>query len=148
VLLSSGIREGAIEMLTVGNYSAIKNDGEVKAGKLVVYAGEVEQYIAFITPEAYTILEKYLNFRRQHGENVSGTSPLFCDAFDPIAVTANPSIRIVKRMTAHAIRQHYNRLLHSLGIRNGKKRRHEFLSMGLENTSRPGQNNPECNLSI
>lgn len=131
VLLSSGVREGAIEMLTVGDYSIIKNDGQTKAGKLVVYAGEVEQYTAFITSEACTILEKYLDFRRQHGENVSGTSPLFCDAFDPIAVTANSSVRTVKRMTAHAIRQHYNRLLHSIGLRKGRKRRHEFSVHGF-----------------
>lgn len=118
-------------MLRVGGYSMIKGDGQTKAGKLVVYAGEVEQYTAFITPEACTILEKYLDFRRQHGENVSGTSPLFCDAFDPIAVTADPSVRIVKKITAHAIRQHYNRLLHSIGLRNGKKRRHEFSVHGF-----------------
>ena len=35
VLLSSGIREGAIEMLRVGDYSMIKGDGQTKAGKLV-----------------------------------------------------------------------------------------------------------------
>lgn len=131
VLLSSGIREGAIERLRVGDYSIIKDDGQTKAGKLVVYAGEVEQYTGFVTPEACTILEKYLDFRRQHGENVSGTSPLFCDAFDPIAVTANPSVRIVKRMTAHAIGQYYNRLLHSIGLRKGGKRRHEFSVHGF-----------------
>jgi integrase len=131
VLLSSGIREGAIERLRVGDYSIISSDGQTKAGKLVVYAGEVEQYTAFIMPEACTILEKYLDFRRQHGEIVSGTSPLFCDAFDPIAVTAKPSVRIVKRMSAHAIRQYYNRLLHSIGLRNGKKRRHEFSVHGF-----------------
>ena len=131
VLLSSGIREGAIEMLRVGDYSIINSDDQIKAGKLVVYAGEVEQYTAFITPEACTILEKYLDFRRQHGENVSETSPLFCDAFDPIAVAANPSVRIVKRMTAHAIRQYYNRLLHSIGLRKGRKKRHEFSVHGF-----------------
>ncbi len=48
MLLSSGIREGAIEMLKVGDYSIIDSDGHTKAGKLVVYAGEVEQYTAFI----------------------------------------------------------------------------------------------------
>jgi hypothetical protein len=34
-------------------------------------------------------------------------------------------------MTAHAIRQYYNRLLHSIGIRKDKKRRHEFSVHGF-----------------
>ena len=52
VFVSSGIREGAIEMLRVGDYSHIKRDGETVAGRLVVCAGDPEQYLAFITYEA------------------------------------------------------------------------------------------------
>jgi hypothetical protein len=44
---------------------------------------------------------------------------------------ANPSARLVKIMTAHAIRQYYNRLLHSIGLRKGRKRRHEFSVHGF-----------------
>jgi hypothetical protein len=52
VLLSSGIREGAIEMLSIGYYVPIKRNGKPVAGKISVYAGEPEQYLAFITFEA------------------------------------------------------------------------------------------------
>jgi hypothetical protein len=34
-------------------------------------------------------------------------------------------------MTAHAIRQYHNRLLHSIGIRKDKKRGHEFSVHGF-----------------
>jgi hypothetical protein len=34
-------------------------------------------------------------------------------------------------MTPHAVRQYYNRLLHSIGIRKDKKRRHEFSVHGF-----------------
>jgi integrase len=40
-------------------------------------------------------------------------------------------ITSVSSMTAHAIRQYYNRLLHSIGIRKDKKRRHEFTVHGF-----------------
>ncbi len=43
-LLSSGIREGAIEKLDLGHYSPIQRDGKIIAGKLVVYAGEIIFY--------------------------------------------------------------------------------------------------------
>ena len=46
LLESSGIREGAVETLHVGDYTPIRNNGQVVAGRLVVYAGQPEQYIA------------------------------------------------------------------------------------------------------
>jgi integrase len=131
LLVSSGIREGAIEMLRVGDYSHIKKEGETVAGRLVVYAGDPEQYAAFITYEACTALDKYLEFRKEHDENVDNSSPLFRDAFDPIITTHHTSGKIPKEMTAHSIRQHYNRLLRSIGIRKERKRRHEFSVHGF-----------------
>ncbi len=64
LLESSGIREGAIETLHVGDYKPIRNDGRIVAGRLVVYAGHHEQYVAFITLEACAALDKYLEFRK------------------------------------------------------------------------------------
>lgn len=60
-----------------------KSDG-MTAGRLTVYEGDEEQYITFISPEAWDAVEKYLQWRRDHGENVSGLSPLFRDKFDAI----------------------------------------------------------------
>jgi integrase len=131
IFVSSGIREGAIEMLRVGDYSHIKRDGETVAGRLVVYAGDSEQYVAFVTYETCAALDKYLEFRKEHAEDVSNLSPLFRDAFDPIITTHHRSGKIPKEMTAHSIRQHYNRLLRSIGIRKERKRRHEFSVHGF-----------------
>jgi integrase len=128
-LISSGIREGAIETLHVGDYTPIRNDCQTVAGRLVVYAGHPEQYVALITFEACVALDKYLEFRNGNNENIINTSPLFRYTFDPIA-SYDDNKKIVS-MTAHAIRQYYNRLLHSLGIRKDKKRRHEFSVHGF-----------------
>ena len=64
LLVSSGIREGAAETLHVGDYTPIRNNGQVVAGRLVVYAGHHEQYVAFITFETCVALDKYLEFRK------------------------------------------------------------------------------------
>jgi integrase len=79
IFISSGIREGAIEQLKVCDYTRIEG-----IGRLIVYNGDPERYVTFVSPEASDALDKYLTFRRQHGEMVSADSPLFRDKFDPI----------------------------------------------------------------
>jgi hypothetical protein len=98
------------------------------AGKLVVYNGEPERYFTFITLECYLAIEKYLEFRRDNGEELGRNSPLFRDKFDPVNGLCNSN---VEPMTAPAIRQYYNRLLYSIGIRKEMKRRHEFSVHGF-----------------
>lgn len=79
VFISSGTREGAIKQLKVGDYT--RTEG---VGRLTVYNGDPERYVSFISPEACNALDKYLTFRREHGEMISADSPLFRDKFDPI----------------------------------------------------------------
>ncbi|MDQ3969449.1 MAG: hypothetical protein M3275_13785, partial [Thermoproteota archaeon] len=121
---------------------------------------------AFISPEACIALDKYLDYRREHGEQISDSSPLFRDKFDPVEALDNggelrnnnnssykdedsfPSAgtimnetKIDKRRTSdhtavvpiteHSIRQYYNRLLRSIGIRKERKKRHEFSVHGF-----------------
>jgi integrase len=134
VFTSSGLREGAIQHLTLGDYTHIKQDEKIVAGRLLVYSKDPEEYVTFITPEACDILDRYIAFRREHGEKVYSTSPLFRDKFDPIRGIyghSKHSKGVVLSMTAPAVRQYYNRLLFSLGIRNQKKRRHEFSVHGF-----------------
>ena len=127
-LLTSGIREGSIQTLTISDWSPIHRNGKLVAGRLVVYNGEPERYFTFITAECYRSIEKYLEFRRDNGEELGHNSPLFRDKFDPVNGHANDNI---EPMTAPAVRQYYNRLLHSIGIRKEAKRRHEFSVHGF-----------------
>jgi hypothetical protein len=135
VLASSGIREGAIECFRVKDYTTIEQEEKLVAGRLVVYNGDPERYTTFITSEACYALDKYLNFRREHGEDVKMSSPLFRDKFDPIKGQyghgKQDSRNVVMPMTAPSVRQYYNRLLFSIGIRNERKRRHEFSVHGF-----------------
>ena len=132
---TSGVREGAIESFKVDDYTHIEREGKVVAGRLVVYSGDPEKYVTFITPETCYALDRYLNFRREHREKVTGNSPLVRDKFDPIKGQyghgKKDSIEVVVPMTAASIRQYYNRLLFSIGIRNQRKRRHDFSVHGF-----------------
>jgi integrase len=135
IFISSGIREGAINQLKVGDYTRIEG-----IGRLTVYNGDPERYVTFISPEACSALDKYLTFRREHGEMVSTNSPLFRDKFDPIKKqegrghhghTRRDAKEIVVSMTGPSVIQYFNRLLFSIGIRNQKKRRHDFSVHGF-----------------
>jgi integrase len=144
VLCSSGIREGAIENLTVRNLKPVRigedePDGNKLTrtlGRLTVYEGDVgEEYVTFITPEAYQALQTYLDWRREHGETITENSLLFRDKFDPL-VTAYLTYdggkpEKPKRMTGAMIGAHYNRLFYECGFRTSAKRRHEFTVHGF-----------------
>jgi integrase len=135
VFVTSGIREGSIEHLKVNDYTQIKREEKIVAGRLVIYNGDPDRYVTFITPEACYALDKYLDFRREHGEEIKKNSPLFRDKFDPIKGLyghgKNNSKEVVIPMTGPAVRQYYNRLLFSIGIRNQRKRRHDFSVHGF-----------------
>jgi integrase len=133
VFISGGMREGAIKQLKVGDYTRLEG-----VGRLIVYNGDPERYVTFISPEACNALDKYLNFRREHGELVSANSPLFRDKFDPIRKQdrdghcgRRDAKGIAIPMSESSIMQYYNRLLYSIGIRNQKKRRHDFTVHGF-----------------
>jgi integrase len=144
VLCSSGVREGAIENLTVRNLKPVRigadePDGTKQTwtlGRLTVYEGDVnEEYITFTSPEAYEALQSYLDWRREHGETITENSPLFRDKFDPL-VTAYLTYdggkpEEPKRMTGAMIGAYYNRLFYECGFRTSPKRRHEFTVHGF-----------------
>jgi len=135
LFVTSGVREGAIEYFQVQDYSVIETEGKIVAGRLIVYRGEPEMHIVFITPEAVHALNKYIQFRKDHHEDIKLSSPLFRDKFDPIRGQYGhgkaDSLDKVIPMTPPAVRQYYNRLLFSIGIRNEKKRRHDFSVHGF-----------------
>jgi hypothetical protein len=71
---SSGIRLGAWDYLRWRDITPITRDGNIIAAKIIVYAGDDEEYISFITPEAYFQLEKWMEYRKESGENIDENS--------------------------------------------------------------------------
>ena len=84
---SSGIRVGAFEGMCWGDVTPVyKEDGDkttqVRAARLVVYRGHVEEYVTFVTPECYDSLMQYRSMREGIGEAITARSPLIRDAWD------------------------------------------------------------------
>jgi hypothetical protein len=74
-MCSSGIRLGAWDYLRWKHVFPIMNDnGEVLAAKMIIYAGEADEYYTFITPEAYNALKDWIEFRASYGEKITGES--------------------------------------------------------------------------
>src|SRR6266702_6197267 len=57
IMASSGIRLGAWDNLRWGNIKPFERDGKVVAAKIIVNAGDEDEYFTFITSEAYSELE-------------------------------------------------------------------------------------------
>ena len=74
-MASSGIRLGAWDYLRWKHITPLSNEtGELSAAKIIVYAGDSEEYYTFITPEAYLSLKDWMEFRSKYGEKISGDS--------------------------------------------------------------------------
>ena len=74
-MASSGIRVGAWNHLKWNHISPIvSGDGKLVAAKINVYAGEDDEYITFITPEAYLSLQSWMTYRSACGEHLTKDS--------------------------------------------------------------------------
>jgi hypothetical protein len=84
IMISSGMRIGAWDYPKWKHVTPlIDDDGEVIAAKLIVYAGEPEQYYSFITPGAYRSLKEWMEFRHSYVEEISKESWLMRDLLVP-----------------------------------------------------------------
>lgn len=107
-MLSSGIRVGAWDWLKWKHIIPMEKQGSIVAAKIIVYAGEPEQYFSFITLEAYLTLKSYMDFRQLHGEKISGESWLIRDQWQKISKTHGHRIGLAglpKRLNAEGIRR-------------------------------------------
>jgi len=80
IMVSSGIRLGAWDLLQWKHIEPILGeDEEIRAAKLRVYVGDMEEYYSFITPEAYKVLKEWMDFRASYGEKITENSWLMRD---------------------------------------------------------------------
>lgn len=71
-IASSGIRIGALEDLKMKHVVQIED-----CKSILVYEGTTEEYITFLTPEASTMLDNYIQKRESDGEKIIPESPVF-----------------------------------------------------------------------
>ena len=126
---SSGIRVGAFEHMTWGDLTPLYDDRkEITAAKLVVYRGDAEEYVTFVTPECYDVLLQYKNLRESTGEKVKPNSPLIRDSWDNHRYrknqTKNP--KIAKHVTSKTIANMMGEFLKKINMREHSKNGYEF----------------------
>jgi hypothetical protein len=129
-LISSGIRLGAFDYLKWKHIVPVYNkDGEIIASKIIVYAGDNEEYYSFITPEAYKSLKDWMDFRAAYGENISGESWLMRDLWQTTNIDfryRNGLATYPKKLKSSGIKRLIERALWDQGLRKplseGQKR--------------------------
>ena len=72
------------------------NDGKLVAAKMIVYAGESDQYTAFISPEAYNYYFEWLDFRASYGEKLTEDSWAMRDAWKTTNITYGAKLGYAK----------------------------------------------------
>ncbi len=137
-MLSSGIRLGAWDYLKWKYVIPIMDEeknSEIIAAKIIVYAGDNEQYYSFITVEAYQALKDWMTYRESYGEKITGESWLMRNLWkttnmrygSKTGLAQNP-IRLrssgVKSLVCKALFQQNVRPV----LRKGNKR-HEFKAL-------------------
>jgi hypothetical protein len=128
-MASSGIRLGAWDYLRWGHITPIKEDGKVVAAKIIVYPGDTEEYYTFITSEAYCELEKWMNFRKDAGEDINERSWVMRWKWDNKRGHARGLVTAPKKLETIGIKRLINDALWSQGIRKKiqlNKNRYEF----------------------
>ena len=132
-MISSGIRLGAWDYLKWKHIVPIKDEkGKVLAAKIIVYAGEHDEYYSFVTPETYSSLLDWIKFREEYGEKTSGESWLMRDIWQTTNVNYGAKWGLAtypKKLNSYAIKRILERGLWSQGLRKtlekGEKR-HEY----------------------
>jgi len=106
---ASGIRIGALPELQ------IRDINEMPGGckSIIVYRGEKEEYVTFLTPEASKILDEYLERRTKDGEQLKPESPLFRTKYEIAIAKPKP----LKKVSFQGV---IDRALRRAGLRFGR----------------------------
>lgn len=126
VMASSGIRLGSWDFLKWGHITPIEREGEVKAAKIIVYAGEDEQYFSFISSEAWQSVSGWMQHREQSGEKISEDSWVMRDLWDARQAQGRGLVTRPKKLSSLGIKRLMERAIWAQGLRRklepGKKR--------------------------
>jgi len=120
VMCSSGIRLGAWDYLQWKCVTSITDEnGKIIAAKLLIYPGDAEEYYCFITPAAYTALKEWMDYRSEHGENITGDSWVMRDLWQTTDMNYGVKFGVAtypKRLKSSGIKSLLERAIRSQGL--------------------------------
>ncbi len=128
-MASSGMRLEAWNYLRWSHIKPIERNGKIVAAKMIVYAGDPEEYFTFITLEAYRALASWMNFRKDSGESIRPNSWVMRDLWDTKKGCIQHFVTIPKKLKATGVKRLVEDALWTQGLRTklpAGKRRHEF----------------------
>jgi len=128
-IASSGIRLGAWSYLKWGHVSPIEKDGEIVAARLRVYAEEEDEYVTFISLEAWNELSKWIKYRQDSGEVVTSDSWLMRNLWDVTTPKGAGFVSAPLQLKPDGIKRLMERAIWAQGLRKKlapNKKRHEF----------------------
>lgn len=122
MMASGGFRVGAWAYFHVGDFSLVKESPHGDIGRVVIYRGQPEEYVTFVTPEAVAAIQEYLALRERGGEKLGPDSLLVRDLWDMTTGAQRPS-----SVSSEAIQSILFRLMSKAGLHNkGFKQAHGF----------------------
>ncbi|MGA9845439.1 MAG: hypothetical protein WBQ25_24340 [Nitrososphaeraceae archaeon] len=128
-MASSGIRVGAWDYLKWKHIIPIQKNGQVIAAKLIVYAGETDEYFTFISAEAYNELEKWKEYRIQSGEDVEVNSWVMRNIWNTKKGYTRGLVSAPVKLKSEGVKRLVEDALWTQGLRkklDSDKKRHEF----------------------
>lgn len=128
-MISSGIRLGAWDFLKWGDIRPIEKEGEgIVAAKILVYAGEDEEYYSYISKQAYFILKDWMDYRKNAGEPIDKNSWLMRDLWDT-GKAQRGLVTKPKKLASSGIKRLIERAIWAQGLRKKteyNRRRYPF----------------------
>jgi hypothetical protein len=128
-MVSSGIRLGAWDFLKFKHIVPLKRDGKIVAAKLIVYAGEDDEYFTFISSEAYYELEKWKQYRIQSGEPITSDSWVMRNIWNTKKGYTRGLVSAPVKLRSEGVKRLVEDALWTRGVRSkldADKKRHEF----------------------
>ena len=131
LMVSGGFRLGAWDYLKWKHVIPIKDkDGSVTAAKLLIYAGEPEEYYSFISKEAYASILEWIRYRIDAGENVIQDSWLMRNMWQTTSLSYGAQwglAKYPKQLKSVGVKSLIDRAARAQGLikqlENGQKRR-------------------------
>jgi hypothetical protein len=112
-----------------GHILPIEKNSQIVAAKVIVYAGDEEEYFSFITSEAYNELKKWMDYRKESGEDINNQSWVMRNIWDTKRGHFKGLITIPKKLKASGVKRLIEDAIWAQGLRRKLatgKRRHEF----------------------